>query len=339
VGATLVACVAENSERWYREVQNLVLSLRRFGGGLADAPFVACFVEGVEPRFADGLAALGAEVRVVDRVDPRNPPSNKLRMLELAVDHDFATLLAIDTDTVVVGDVGAYAVPGRVAAKPENTDPYPAATWRGVYADLGIPEPPRSMVTTSTAQLSHPYYNSGVLFVPRELCGALRESWAKRVGDVLDLYDRRPDVVPRPQQHWTNQLALALALVGDGLPVAALPVAANLSTTVRVHPLFAHQVTPPFVLHYHNEIDDRGFVFRSRNRALNPLIDAVNRARADALGLDYAGLPGPPPVRRVLREVEGRGWYEHGPVAAVRRHRLLTPVRRRAKRLARGRPG
>ena len=173
MGATLVACVAENSERWYREVQNLVLSIRRFGGGLADAPFVALFVEGVEPRFAAGLEELGAEVRVVDRVDPRNPPSNKLRMLELAATHDFDTLLAIDTDTLVVGDVGRYAAPGAVAVKPENTDPFPPGTWPAVFADLGIPEPGRSIVTTSSAQVTYPYFNSGVVFVPRELCGTL----------------------------------------------------------------------------------------------------------------------------------------------------------------------
>ena len=328
--------MAENSERWYREVQNLLLSVRSFGGGLADAPFAALFVEGVEPRFATGLEALGAEVHVVDRVDPRNPPSNKLRMLELAATHDFDTLLAIDTDTLVVGDVSRYAAPDAVAVKPENGDPYPPATWPAVFADLGIPEPGRSIVTTSTAQVTYPYFNSGVVFVPHELCGALRDGWAKRVGDVLDLYDRRPEVVPTRQQHWTNQLALALTLAGDGIPVAPLPVAANLSTTVRVHPLFVHQVTPPFVLHYHNEIDERGFVLRSRNRALNPLIDAANRARAEALGVDYGGLPGPPLVRRVLRAVEGRRWYEQGPLATARRHRVLAPVRRQAKRLARG---
>ena len=95
--------------------------------------------------------------------------------------------------------------------------------------------------------------------------------------DVLDLYERRPDIVPAAERHWTNQLALALAVVGDGIPVAPLPVAANLSTTVAVHPLFAHEVTPPFVLHYHNEMDADGFVLPVAQRALNPLIDAFNR--------------------------------------------------------------
>jgi hypothetical protein len=339
VGGTLVSCVAENGDGWYREAHNLVLSIRRFGGSLSEAPVVVNFVDSVERRFAAGLAELDAEVRVVPRFDPRTPASNKLRMLELAATHDFDILLAIDTDTLVVGDVSRYADGDAVAIKPENRDPYPARCWRDLFAALDIPEPSRSLVTTSTAQVTYPYYNSGVLFVPRARCDELLASWTRRVFDVLDLYERRPDIVPAPQRHWTNQLALAVAVIGDGIPVAPLPVAANLSTTVAVHPLFAHEVTPPFVLHYHNEMDAAGFVFRSRNPLLNPLIDAFNRHLAETGGLEYAGLPAPPLARRVLRRLDGQPWYEHGPVAYVRRHRLLAPVRRQAKRLARGPSG
>ena len=256
---TLVSCVAENSDRWYQEAQSLVLSVRRFGGTLSDASIVVNFVDSVEPRYENGLAELGADVRVVTRFDRRTPASNKLRMLELAETHEFDVLLAIDTDTVVVGDVSAYADPAAVAVKPENLDQFPPRCWRHLFVELGLPEPSRSTVTTSTAQVTYPYFNSGVLFVPRDRCLALLESWSKRVFDVLDLYDRRPDIVAPPQRHWTNQLSLALAVVGDGILVACLPVAANLSTTVRVHPLFAHEVTPPFVLHYHNEMDADGF--------------------------------------------------------------------------------
>jgi hypothetical protein len=336
VTMTLVSCVGENSDHWYREAQNLVISVRRFGGALAESPVVVNFVDGMDSRYEAGLARLGAEVRVVPRFDPRTPASNKLRMLELAETHDFDVLLAIDTDTVVIGDVSRYGSAAAVAIKPENLDPYPPGCWRRLYAELGVPEPSQSIVTTVTGQVTYPYFNSGVVFVPRDYCAQLLTSWSKRVFDVLDIYERRPDIVPAPQRHWTNQLSLALAVVGDGIPVSPLPVAANLSTTVRVHPLFAHEVTPPFVLHYHNEIDERGYLFRSTNRLLNPLLDAFNLARAETLGLSYDGLPDPPLVRRILRRIEGRAWYEHGPVAAVRRHRLLAPVRRQAKRLASG---
>jgi hypothetical protein len=335
---TLVACVAENDDRFYQEARNLVLSVRRFGGGLGSAPIVVSFVDAVDPRYEKGLAELGADVEVVPRFDRSSPASNKLRMLELAESRRFDVLLAIDTDTIVVGDVGVYASPDRVSVKPENIDPYGPDTWRALFAELGIAEPSRSMVTTSTGELTYPYFNSGVLFVPHRVCPQLYESWARRVHDALDLYECRPDIVPPSERHWTNQLALALAVAGDGIDVARLPVAANLSTTVAVHPLFAHEVTPPFVLHYHNEMDPDGFVFRSRNARLNSLIDAFNRARAEAFDLAYDGLPNPPLVRRMLRRVDGRSWYEGGPVAYVRRHRLLAPVRRQAKRMAKG-PG
>jgi hypothetical protein len=333
----LVACVAENDDRFYREAQNLVLSIRRFGGDLATAPVVVSFVDAVELRYEKGLAALGADVRVVARFDQRTPASNKLRMLDLADTRDFDVLLAIDTDTIVVGDVSVYARDGTVAVKPENIDPYGPEVWRAIYADLDIDEPTRSMVTTSTGELTYPYFNSGVVFVPHGLCRALNDAWARRVFDVLDLYERRPDIVPAPERHWTNQLALALAVAGDAIDVTRLPVAANLSTTVQVHPLFAHEVTPPFVLHYHNEMGPEGFIYRSRNPALNSLIDSFNRVRADEIGTAYDGLPNPPWVRRMLRRVDGQSWYEGGPVAYVRRHRLLAPVRRQAKRLAKGR--
>ena len=70
---TLVSCVAENSDRWYQEAQSLVLSVRRFGGTLSDASIVVNFVDSVEPRYENGLAELGADVRVVTRFDRRTP--------------------------------------------------------------------------------------------------------------------------------------------------------------------------------------------------------------------------------------------------------------------------
>jgi hypothetical protein len=330
--------VAEAGASWYREVANLVLSIRRFGGTLAEAPIVAMFVERVEAEHAAALTDRGVEVRVVDRFDPRSPASNKLRMLELADSHRFDALLAIDTDTLVMGDLSPWFSTTAIRVKPENHSPYPPETWQGIYEALGITPPSRSAVMTSTGELTSPYFNSGVVFVPHDRCAELLDAWTKAVHDVLDLYTARPDLVPAPERHWTNQLALAVALTGAGLPVDPLPVGLNLSTTVRVHPMFRHEVVPPFVLHYHNEIDTAGFVFRSRNGTLNPFIDTFNLARAEALDLPYDGLPNPPLARRLLRRVEGTAVYDHPVVRKVRTAPVLSPLRRRVVQLARGRP-
>ena len=91
----LLSCVSENRPGWYDKVYNLVLSVRSFGGSLADARVVVNFVDGADPEVARTLEGLGAEVRVVERFDARNPYANKLRMLELGKEFDFDVLVAL----------------------------------------------------------------------------------------------------------------------------------------------------------------------------------------------------------------------------------------------------
>jgi len=69
----LLSCVSENRPGWYDKVYNLVLSVRSFGGSLADEQVVVNFVDGADPEVARTLEGLGAEVRVVERFDVRNP--------------------------------------------------------------------------------------------------------------------------------------------------------------------------------------------------------------------------------------------------------------------------
>ena len=179
-------------------------------------------------------------------------------MLELAETHDFDVLLAIDTDTVVIGDVSRYGDPTAVAIKPENLDPvHRPRLWRRLYAELGIAEPSRSMVTTVDGRRSRTRTSTAAWSsCPATTASSLLDSWAKRVFDVLDIYERRPDIVPAPRAALDQPAVPGTGRRGRRHPGGSpLPVAANLSTTVRVHPLFAHEVTPPFVLHYHNEID------------------------------------------------------------------------------------
>jgi hypothetical protein len=192
---------------------------------------------------------------------------------------------------------------------------------------------------TSSGELTVPYYNSGVAFFPHELCRPLRHAWSKRVLDCLDLYDRQREYLAGTSSNWSDQLALALVLVENGVPVEPLPIGGNLSTTAQLHPVFARQIAPPFVLHYHNDMDPDGFLYRSRNRELNPTLDTFNRARAAVERLPYDGLPEPPLVRRTLRRVENAAWWSRGPIGWMRRSGLSRPTRRLAKKLAQGKPG
>lgn len=331
----LVACVAENSERWFAEAFNLAFSIRQFGGALASAPIVVNFVEGVAPRARELLAPLEVEIRTVSRHDPRCPPMNKLRMLDLAERDDFDVLVALDTDTLVLGDPSPYFRSDRLRAKPENHDPLTPQQWALIFDAVGMEEPPMSFVMTSTAQVTYPYFNSGVLFIPRDACLALRDTWLTHIGAMFAAYER--STVPVPRRWWTEQIAFALAVQSIGLNYELLPVSLNFSTTNRPVALYSGQIGPPFILHYHNEIDRRGFVFASRNPEIDLLIHRFNQARARALGQPYGRLPRPPRMRQLYQELERTGVLASRPAVAVRKSGLTKLPRRLVKRLARGR--
>lgn len=62
----LLSCIAKHRPDWWAKIENLVLSVRRFGGTLADAPVVANLVGGADPEVVEALDRLDAEVRIVD---------------------------------------------------------------------------------------------------------------------------------------------------------------------------------------------------------------------------------------------------------------------------------
>src|SRR3954467_11253614 len=95
----LIACLGEDRPDWQVKMENLALSVRRFGETLADAPIVVHVVGDASPELRSKLDRLDAECRVVERMDRRLPTSNKLRMLELERD-DFDVLVMVDCDVI-----------------------------------------------------------------------------------------------------------------------------------------------------------------------------------------------------------------------------------------------
>jgi len=331
----LLACVSENGENWHREVTNLVLSVRRFGGRLSKAPFIVNFVERVEPEYSADLEALGAEVRVVNRFDARVPTSNKLRMLQLVDSYEFDMLVALDCDTIVMGDLSEVIGSGdSVQAKPENYDPFGLDAWRQVFKAFDIEEPSRPLLTTSGAQMVYPYFNSGVLFVPRGLSAVLYDRWSQRIADLIEFKKANPGILPKTK--FTDQMALALTGIADGIPISRLPASINFSTTGRIHPLYRRELGPPFVLHYHNEMNSRGQLFKPALAELSPLVDNFNEELAGHRGYPFVGTPSAPATRSLFRRLRRVGWYRSTPLRWLRRQSWLAPMRSAVKRISRG---
>ena len=313
----LVSCVSENRPDWFSKAYGLAFSVRELGGRLSTARVVVNFVDAVEPRFARRLEELDAEVRVIERVDDRNAFANKLRMLELAENDDFDVLAQLDCDTIVVGDFSEHLSTERIGAKPADYDRLTDREWRRMFAGLGITPPQRTLTATATGRPMYPYFNSGVLFVPRQLCTELRRVWELYHSRVLELFRHDGHVIPRHWQWQVNQYSLAAALLNESLPHTTLPVSINFPTHIPVHPSVLDAATQPLILHYHQEIDSRGFLMRSRHPLADPYLDRFNARLAAAMDIPYRGVPSRPRAEALRRTLRQRFWS-----TLAKRHRV-----------------
>lgn len=266
-----VAAVAENREPMLREVHWLFHSLRTFGGALADARAIVYFVDSL-PRETRHLEALGVEIRQVRTIDDRSPHSNKIHML---LDrHDTEWLVAMDTDTVIMGDFSEQLERPVFAAKIVDTNPLSEALWARLYGYFDLALPGERYQTHFTGDLSNPYFNSGMLLVPRTEVARLGETWLGLVPQVIAVYERDPELAKHA--FFTDQFALALAVSKTGMDYRTLPLEMNFPTHYPVHESFVTQDMAPFVIHHHHMIDPGGRLEHCDHASVNQLIDRFN---------------------------------------------------------------
>jgi hypothetical protein len=302
------SCVTENDPAWFQRVANLVSSVRLFAGPLRDARFVVLFLDDAALGYREGLRELGAEVRVVESFGRRFRHINRLRMLELNEDDDdFDVLVCLDCDTVVVDDFSEWISPARLGAKPVDHDPFTNGEWRRLYGIVGMSPPAKVLCATSSGRAIGPYFNAGVLTVPRALCADLRERWYACHAALTSRLDREPDLIMRRLRIYAeDQVTLSLAVTSGEIPWFALPVAMNFPCHVRVHRSALSSSPRPLILHYHDRIDENGLLVQPRSRDAADAAHRFNIRRAESLAIPYAGLRGPPVWPSLRRTIHGR---------------------------------
>jgi len=299
----LLSCVAEDRPAFHMRVETLVGSARWLGGSLADSPIVVNLVGSADHAFVQRMDALGAEVRVVQRVTHGTvAQANKLRMLEIHDREDFDVLLAVDCDIAVADDPAPLVSDNAIGVVPAEMDPFTNAQWVEIFAGLGLERPERSAQATMTGQPMYPYFNSGVIAIPRGLCADLFVTWMQALKDLDALWQRQPKLIPARRRFFTEQLGLAVAL-WRGLPWTVASRELNFATHVDLHGPTVEGLRPA-LLHYHSEADEDGFLYRPRCVIAQPAADRVNRRRAEALDLVYERLGTPSLGTRARRAIE-----------------------------------
>ena len=250
--------VTENTPKFLGQALRLLQSIRWSGGGLAGSHVVVAVVEQLDPRARRSLEAYGADIRIVPRFHRGNPTANRLQMIEELRDRPEPHFLLLDSDTLVVQDPLPLLRRDVFQAK---IAPFPTVThevFERLFAHFGVPLPPRSYMTGYSGTPTIPYFNAGVISIPRALAEKLLPEWRRFNTKLAD----EPQLAAPCEKH-IHQTALALALATTKIPVEAAGAELNYQVNATEYPTpRGYAEIDPVIIHYHDRVDRDGRLLR-----------------------------------------------------------------------------
>lgn len=255
-----------------KEILLLFKTVRKFGGSLSNSKLVANFTSKVDGFMESRLKEIGAEVRVVEVVEPRSPHSNKI--MNLSVDPECDILVALDTDTAIARDFAGQLNPNYFQAKPVDHDPLTIEQWHILFSAFNLPLPTIRYQTSFFLKETIPYFNSGVIAVPMKYVKRLRDAWSSFVISLFRIYPDLDHIANH--KFFTDQFALSLALVKEQIPVEPFGLAMNFPTHHPIHSSLFPKDIDPFILHYHHRIDAIGDIMVTGYSAADEAIRKIN---------------------------------------------------------------
>jgi len=270
----LIACQGSGKEPFIKETEKLFKSLLYFGGNLAHAQKVACFTESISPEIVESLTNLGVIVKIVENLDNRCLHANKVQILDM-YEEDYDYLVALDTDIVISRDFSDFLGKPAIAAKPVDNDPLNFNQWEDLFNYFDLKVPPERYTTCFALKQTIPYFNSGVLIIPKKYASTLYGTWKSFVYKLLDAYVELPEIAKN--SFFTDQFALSLALTKEKLPYFELPLEMNFPTHIHIHDDFKPNLVNPYLIHYHHSYSSDDIAHCSYEN-INLLIDKINKA-------------------------------------------------------------
>ena len=253
---------------------------------MANAILIANFVKSVDPAIKQSLEDMGVKVRIVDAFDCRGPTSNKIRMLETD-EYDYDVFVALDCDTAVVQDFSSEINSQFFQALPVDVDILTIQQWQKFLSYLNWEVPPERF--DSKKRTIFPYFNGGVLSIPKQYVKRLRKTWGEY---TLLLFkccqDLWLDELTYPT-HYFDEITLSLAVEKEKIPLKALTLEMNFS----VESMNSHfrAITPekeiqpdnmlPFILHYHHKYDTDGLIMKTGYKMPDLALQMVNELLLD----------------------------------------------------------
>ena len=280
----LIGCNVKekNSEYANLETEYLFKTLREYGGSLANAKKIACFIEEPDSSIKKILEKLQIQIRIVDPIDNHQSFGNKIRIIDEGIKEDVDVIVMLDTDIVISHDFSEFLNTQKIMIKPEDRDPFTLDDWEQLFDYFKLPFPQKRFKTSCTAQETIPYFNGGVIIIPKIYAVELLDNWKYFIKKLLAEQKNLPEnFVNSEKDHngdirFTDQIAFSLALIKSKFPYDALPLSMNYPYSGTVHHTEHPEKLDPFVIHHHHCIAEDGKLLGTPYSNINKRIDEIN---------------------------------------------------------------
>ena len=279
----LIGCSvkAKNSEYSNLETEYLFKTISEFGGELANAKKIACFKEEPNSAIKEILKKLQVKICMIDSIDSRLSYGNKIRIIDEGIKEDVDVIVMLDTDIVVARDFSEFLDTKKILIKPEDRDPFSLADWKQLFDLFKLEIPQERFTTSCTGQETIPYFNGGVIVIPKIHASELFKQWKYFLKQLLDKQNELPmKFSANPHEHnqprFFDQIAFSLAIVKSKLPYDILPLSMNYPYSGTVHISENPESLNPFIIHHHHCILETGNLMHCPYENINVKIDKIN---------------------------------------------------------------
>jgi len=284
----LIGCSvkAKNSEYSNLETEYLFKTISEFGGELDNAKKIACFKEEPNSAIKEILKKFQVKICMIDPIDIRLSYGNKIRIIDEGIKEDVDVIVMLDTDIVVARDFSKFLDTQKILIKPEDRDPFSFADWKQLFNLFELEIPQERFTTSCTGQETIPYFNGGVIIIPKIHASELFKQWKYFLKQLLDRKNELPiKFSANPHEHnqprFFDQIAFSLAIIKSQLPYDILPLSMNYPYSGTVHSTENPESLDPFILHHHHCILETGDLMHCPYENINAKIDKINEFLAD----------------------------------------------------------
>ena len=279
----LIGCSVKgkNSEYANLETEYLFKTLLKFGGNLGNAKKIACFTEEPDSSIKEILENIQVQIRIIEPVDNRQSFGNKIRILDEAIKEDVDVIVMLDTDIVIARDFSQFLGTQKIMIKQEDSDPFTLDDWQALFDFFKLQLPQERFQTSCSGQETIPYFNGGVMIIPKLHASELLEQWKYFLKQLLDKQNNLPPKFSEnphdnKQPRFFDQIAFSLAIIKSKLPYETLPLSMNYPYSGTVHHSEHPETLDPFIIHHHHCILENGELMISPYRLINNKIDIIN---------------------------------------------------------------